>query len=77
MLLEKKYPGALDNPANAKRVKFFIGNGSNDHSNPSAQHLAGELKRRGYEATLFLTGGIHGWPWFRRYFAEFAQMAFR
>jgi enterochelin esterase-like enzyme len=72
--LEKKYPGVLDNPANVKRVKFFIGNGTNDHSNPSAKNLAEELKRRGYNTTYSLSNGIHEWPWFRRYFAEFAQI---
>lgn len=47
-LLQKQYPGWLDNPANIKRVKFFLGDGTNDASFPSAKHLADELKRRGY-----------------------------
>jgi enterochelin esterase family protein len=76
-LLEKKYPGVLDNPANIRRMKFFIGNGTNDHGLPAAQSIADELKKRGYKATLYVTDDIHGWPGFRRYFQGFAEMAFR
>jgi len=76
-LLEKQYPGVLDSPANVERVKFFVGNGTNDHSNPSAKFILGELKARGYDVTYFESQGTHAWPWFRRYFAEFAKMAFR
>jgi hypothetical protein len=76
-LLEKKYPGVLDDPANTRAVKFFIGSGTNDHSNPSAKSWREELKKRGYDATYIQSNGIHEWPWFRRYFAQFAQTAFR
>jgi enterochelin esterase-like enzyme len=76
-LLEKKYPGVLDNPANTRAVKFFIGSGTNDHSNPSAKSWLQELKKRGYDATYFESNGNHEWPSFRRYFAQFAQTAFR
>jgi enterochelin esterase family protein len=76
-LLEKKYPGVLDNPANVRRMKFFIANGTNDHGLPAAQSFADELKKRGYRTTLYVTDDNHGWPGFRRYFAEFAQVAFR
>ena len=76
-LFAKKYPGVLDNPENARRVKFFVGNGAHDHSNPSAKFWLRELRNRGYDATWFESNGIHEWPWFRRYFAEFAQLAFR
>jgi hypothetical protein len=76
-LLEKRYPGVLGNPANTKTVKFFIGSGTNDHSNPSARFWLEELRKRGYDATYFQSNGIHEWPWFRRYFAQFAQIAFR
>jgi hypothetical protein len=76
-VLEKQYPGVLDDPANIKRVRFFLGNGANDPSSVSAKNLAAELKRRGYSATLFLTNGIHGWSSFRRCFAEFAKVVFR
>jgi hypothetical protein len=76
-LFAKKYPGVLDNPENIKRVKFFVGTGTHDHSNPSAKFWLRELRNRGYDATCFESNGIHEWPWFRRYFAEFAQLAFR
>ena len=75
---EKQYPGVLDNPANSKRVKFFLGDGINDSSIASAKYTAEELKKRGYNTTLFLTDGTHGWPAFRRHFAGFVQqVAFR
>jgi enterochelin esterase-like enzyme len=76
-LFEKKYPGALDNPANIKGVKFFIGSGPNDHGNSSARFWLEELKKRGYNATYFEGNGIHEWPAFRLYFAQFAQIAFQ
>jgi enterochelin esterase-like enzyme len=76
-LLEKKYPGVLDSPANIKRMKFFLGNGTNDHGLYAAQSFAAELKKRGYKTTLLVTDDNHGWPGFRRYFAGFAETAFR
>lgn len=76
-LLEKKYPDMLDNPANSKRMKFFLGNGIHDHSLAAAKNYADVLKKRGYSTTLYLSSGTHGWPWFRLYFAEFAKVAFR
>jgi len=74
---EKQYPGVLDNPSNVKRVKVFIGDGVNAMTFASAKYLADDLKRRGYRTVFSMTNGIHGWPWFRRYFAEFAQLAFQ
>ena len=74
---EKQYPGVLDDPANVKRVNVYIGDGVNAMTFASSKYLADDLKRRGYKTTFSMTNGIHGWPWFRRYFAEFAQMAFQ
>jgi len=74
---EKQYPGVLDNPANVKRVKVYIGDGTNAMTFASAKNLAEDLTRRGYKTVFSTTNGIHGWPWFRRYFAEFAQIAFQ
>ena len=74
---EKQYPGVLDNPANVKRVSVYIGDGVNAMTFASAKYLADDLKRRGYKTVFSMTNGIHGWPWFRRYFAEFAQIAFQ
>jgi L-ascorbate metabolism protein UlaG (beta-lactamase superfamily) len=74
---EKQYPGVLDNPGNVKRVSVYIGDGVNAMTFAGSKYLADDLKRRGYKTTLSMTNGIHGWPWFRRYFAEFAQIAFQ
>ncbi len=74
---QKQYPGVLDRPANVKRVSVYIGDGVNAMTFASSKYLADELKRRGYKTTFSMTNGIHGWPWFRRYFAEFAQIAFQ
>lgn len=76
-LLDKEYPDGMNDPANIKRVKFFLGNGTNDHSDESGKYLAGELKRRGYQTTFFETDDNHGWPGFRRYFEQYAQQVFR
>lgn len=76
-LLQKEYPGVLDNPETIKRVKFFFGDGVNDGSFPSAKNLVDELKRRGYQVTFEQTDDTHGWPEFRHNFVEFAQTAFR
>jgi hypothetical protein len=76
-ILQKQNPGVIDNPANIKRVKFFLGDGVNDSSIDDSRFLTAELKRRGYTVTRYETIGTHGWPSFRRCFAEFAQIAFR
>ena len=36
-----------------------------------------ELKRRGYDVTLYQTEGTHSWPWFRRYINELVPKLFR
>jgi enterochelin esterase-like enzyme len=75
--LQKQHPGVIDDPANIKRVKFFLGDGIDDASFPSAKNLAEELKRRGYTTTFFQSENTHGWPEFRLNFVQFAQIAFR
>jgi len=75
-ILEKLHPGALDNPANIKRVKFFLGDGTNDASVVSSDNLAAELKKRGYSITINRTDDTHGWPEFRHNFEQFAQVVF-
>ncbi len=75
--LQKQFPGVIDNPANIKRVKFFLGDGINDASFASAKNLADELKKRGYTITFFQSDNTHGWPEFRLNFIQFAQIAFR
>ena len=74
---DKQYPDEINKPANAKRVKVFLGDGKNDASYSYSTHLAAELKQRGYSVTTYATEGTHGWPSFRRCFAEWAQSAFR
>jgi enterochelin esterase family protein len=76
-ILQKQYPGMIDNPANAKRVKMFMGDGVNDSSIEDSRFLAGELKHLGYSVKTYQTDGTHGWPSFRRCFIEWAQAAFR
>jgi hypothetical protein len=75
--LQKQYSDVIGNPANIKRVRFFLGDGTNDNSFSYSNYLAAELKRRNYNVTTFNTNGTHGWPSFRRCFAEWAQSAFR
>jgi len=41
------------------------------------ERMTEDLQRRGYQTVFSTTNGIHGWPWFRRYVAEFAQEAFQ
>jgi enterochelin esterase family protein len=74
---DKQYPVELNKPSNAKRVKIFLGDGKNDASYSYSTHLAAELKSRGYSVTSYATDGTHGWPSFRRCFAEWAQQAFQ
>jgi enterochelin esterase family protein len=74
---EKQLPGVLDNPANVKRIKVWIGDGVSAMTFAGSKNLADNLKKRGYDATFFMMQGIHGWPYFRREFYEFAQVAFR
>jgi L-ascorbate metabolism protein UlaG (beta-lactamase superfamily) len=74
---EELYPGVLDDPDNVKRVEVYVGDGVNAQGFARSKYLAEDMKRRGYETVFSMTNGIHGWPWFRRYFAEFAQLVFR
>jgi L-ascorbate metabolism protein UlaG (beta-lactamase superfamily)/enterochelin esterase-like enzyme len=74
---ERSYPGLLNNPANVKRVKFWVGDGVHAMTFAGSKNLAERMKQRGYSTTFFMTEGIHGWPWFRRYFAEAVQVLFR
>jgi L-ascorbate metabolism protein UlaG (beta-lactamase superfamily)/enterochelin esterase-like enzyme len=74
---DKSYPGLLTDPANIKRVKFWVGDGVNAMTFPASKNLAERMKQRGYSSTFYMTEGIHGWPWFRRYFAEAVQVLFR
>ncbi|HET6554672.1 MAG TPA: alpha/beta hydrolase-fold protein [Dyella sp.] len=75
-LLQARYPGALDNPDNTLRVRFFLGAGVADNSIEASRALGAELQRRGYRVTRFESQGGHGWPAFRRSFIEFARTAF-
>jgi len=75
---DKQFPGVLTNPANTKRVKVLIGDGSNATVTfAESTYLAGELKRRGFDVTFYQTEGTHSWPWFRRYLNELAPKLFR
>jgi enterochelin esterase-like enzyme len=74
---DKQYPGVLNNPANARRVKLLMGDGSNAMTFTESQYMAAEFKRRGYDVTYYQTDGTHSWRWFRRYLNELAPKLFR
>ena len=74
---DKQFPGVLNNPANTKRVKVLMGDGSNAMTFTESTYMAGEFKRRGYDVTFYQTDGTHSWPWFRRYLNELAPKLFR
>jgi enterochelin esterase family protein len=74
---EKRLPGVLTDPANVKRVRFWIGDGTNAMTFPASSSLAKRMKERGYQTTFYTTDGVHGWPWFRKYVSEFAQTLFK
>jgi hypothetical protein len=74
---DRQFPGVLSNPANARRVKLVIGDGSNAMTFTESTYMAGEFKRRGYDVTFYQTDGWHSWPWFRRYLNELAPKLFR
>jgi enterochelin esterase-like enzyme len=75
---DQQYPGVLNNPANARRVKLLMGDGSNANITiAESQYMAAEFKRRGYDVTFLQTDGTHSWRWFRRYLNELAPKLFR
>ena len=75
---DQQYPGVLNNPANTKRVKLLMGDGSNAGLTiAESKWMADEFKRRGYDVTFYQTEGTHSWPWFRRYLNELAPKMFR
>jgi Putative esterase/Carbohydrate-binding module 48 (Isoamylase N-terminal domain) len=74
---DQQFPGALNNPANAKRVKLLMGDGSNAMTFSESTYMAGEFKRRGYDVTFYQTEGTHSYRWFRRYLNELAPKLFR
>ena len=74
---DKQFPGVLNNPANTKRVKLLMADGSNAMTFTESQYMAGEFRRRGYDVTYYQTEGWHCWRWFRRYLNELAPKLFR
>ncbi len=74
---DKLYPGLLNDPANVKRVRFWIGDGANAMTFAGSKNLAARMKERGYQTTFVTSDGIHGWPWFRLEFYEMAQVLFQ
>ncbi len=74
---EKQFPGVLEDPANVKRIKIWIGDGVNARTYAGSRNLAENMKKRGYDATFSMSRGIHEWPWFRHEFYEMAQVLFR
>ncbi len=74
---DKQFPGILNNPANTRRVKLLMGDGSNAMTFTESQYMAAEFKRRGYAVAYYQTEGMHSWRWFRRYLNELAPKLFR
>jgi enterochelin esterase-like enzyme len=74
---DQQFPGVLNNPANTKRVKLLMGDGSNAMTFTEATYMSGEFKRRGYDVTFYQTDGSHSYRWFRRYLNELAPKLFR
>lgn len=74
---DREYPGVLDDPANASRVKLLIGDGSDAMTYREAQYMAAEFERRGYDVTFHQTNGTHSWRWVRRYLYVLAPKLFR
>ncbi len=73
----KEYGEVMSNPANVKRVKFFVGDGTNNNNFTRNKTFAENMKKRGYDVTFSVDDGIHGWHEFRRDFYEAAQKLFR
>ncbi len=74
---DKQFPGVINNPANTRRIKLLIGDGSNAMTFSEATYMAAEFKRRGYNVYFYQTEGTHSFPWFRRYLYELAPKLFR
>jgi hypothetical protein len=74
---DKQFPGVLNDPANAKRVKLLMADGTNAMPFSESTFMAQEMKRRGYDVYFYQTDGIHSYPWFRRYLYELAPRLFR
>jgi enterochelin esterase-like enzyme len=68
---------SMADPANVKRVRFFVGDGTNNPNFARNKAFAENAKKRGYDVTFSADDGIHGWHEFRRVFYEAAQTLFR
>lgn len=73
----KRWPGRIASTENVKRVKIWVGDGTNAMTYSSAKNFVETMSKYGYQATFYETDGIHGWPWFRRYFAEWSTHLFK
>lgn len=72
-----RWPGRIADQENFRRVKIWVGDGSNAMTYSSAVNFAETMKQYGYQTVFYETDGIHGWPWFRRYLAEFSTYLFK
>jgi len=72
-----KWPGRIADKKNSGRIKIWIGDGTNAFTYSSSRYLADAMPEYGYKTTFYETEGIHGWPWFRRYFAEWSTHLFK
>jgi len=74
---QNKWPGRIASKENSNRIKIWIGDGLNASTYAGYKNLAEVMPEYGYHTTFYETDGIHGWPWFRRYFAEFSAYLFK
>ena len=74
---EKKYPGVLDNPANIKRVKILVSDGTANNNFARNKRFVEGMKERGYTTFFTVHDGIHGWHEFRLDLYDEAQKLFR
>jgi L-ascorbate metabolism protein UlaG (beta-lactamase superfamily)/enterochelin esterase-like enzyme len=75
--INNRWPGVLADLNNTRRLKVWIGDGSNAMTYSSAVNLADVMTKNGYRTAFYKTDGIHGWPWFRKYLAEFSMQVFK
>jgi enterochelin esterase-like enzyme len=72
-----QYEAVMNDPANVRRVKFFVGDGTNNNNFNRNKTFVENTKKRGYDVTFSVDDGIHGWHEFRRVLGEAAQKLFR
>jgi enterochelin esterase family protein len=73
----KQYLEVMNKPGDVKRVKIFVGDGTNNNNFARNQTFVENTKKRGYDVTFSVDDGIHGWHEFRRDLYEAFPKLFR